>query len=116
VSLKLLHNSNLLQISISGSQVVEASLTISFLYQYHCWWWKSENIIQCFVCHPIYVFRFSLLHRRKCNFTYLLYVVPSIECIFSPKSFSSGNLSLLTNFQKLLVLYIFIKRYCACSN
>jgi len=30
-SLKLLHNSNILQISISGMPVVEASLTLSFL-------------------------------------------------------------------------------------
>jgi len=37
-SLKLLQkvNSNSLQISISGKFVVEASLALSFLYQYQC--------------------------------------------------------------------------------
>jgi len=38
VLLKLLHkaDSNLLQITISGKPVVEASLTLSFLHQYQC--------------------------------------------------------------------------------
>jgi len=35
-SFKLLHNSNLLQMSISGMLVIEASLKLSFLYQYQC--------------------------------------------------------------------------------
>ena len=30
-----------------------------------------------------------------------IYVFPNIECIFSAKSFSLGNLSLLTNFQNI---------------
>jgi len=38
VSLKFLHNSNLLQILISVMLVIEASLTLSSLYQYQCWW------------------------------------------------------------------------------
>jgi len=69
-SLKLLHNSNLLQISISGMPLVEASLTLLFVYQYQCYWCKYETIVQCFVCHSISVFRFDLLHRRNCTLTH----------------------------------------------
>jgi len=36
--LTLLHNSRLLQISISSMPAVEASLTLSFLFQYQCKW------------------------------------------------------------------------------
>jgi len=70
VSLKLFHNSNknVLQISISAMPAVEASLTLSFLYQYqYVSGSKSETIDQCFVCHAIYVFGFDLLHSRKCS-------------------------------------------------
>jgi len=53
------------------------------------------------------------------------YVFPNIERISSTKSLSLGNLSLLTNFQKLFtvsntvsiaVAYIFIERCYACSR
>jgi len=54
-SLKLLHNSNLLQISISGMPVVEA----------------SDTIDQCSVYTSISVFRFGLLHGRKCSLTHV---------------------------------------------
>jgi len=56
VLLKLLHNSNLLQISISGMSVVEASLTLSFLHQTQYFsYGEFETIVQCFVCNPISV-------------------------------------------------------------
>jgi len=77
VSLKLLHNSNenFLQISISAMPLVEASLKLSFLYQYHyVIGSKSETIDQCFVCYSIYIFGFDLLHSRKCSF--MIYVAP----------------------------------------
>jgi len=53
-----------------------------------------------------------------------MYMFPKVERIFSAKSFSLGNLSLLTNFQKLftvsnsvsIVAYIFINRCYACST
>jgi len=52
-----------------------------------------------------------------------MYVFPNGERIFIAKLFSLGNLSLLTNFQKLItvtnivsiVAYIFTKRCYACS-
>ena len=37
------------------------------------------------------------------------YVLPNIECVFSAKSFSLGNLSLLTNFQNVSWVFIFLK-------
>ena len=37
------------------------------------------------------------------------YVLPNIECIFSAKSFSMGNLSLLTNFQNLFWASFFLE-------
>jgi len=51
-----------------------------------------------------------------------MFVFPNVERIFSEKSFTLGNLPLLTNFQKLftvsntvsIVAYIFIKRCYAC--
>jgi len=50
--------SNLIQISISAMTVVEAFLTLSFLYQYqHVSGRKSETIVPCFVCHSISLFR-----------------------------------------------------------
>ena len=64
-------NSNLLQISFSDMPVIEAFLTLSFLYQYQCQWSKSETTVQCFVCNSISVFRFDLLHRRKCILTHV---------------------------------------------
>jgi len=72
--LKLLHNSNkqLLQTSISAIPMVEASLTLSFLYQYlpsQCC--MSQTMVWCFVCHWISAFRFDLLHGRKCTFTHI---------------------------------------------
>jgi len=54
-----------------------------------------------------------------------MYVFPNVESISSAKSFSLGNLSLLTNFLKFftvsnsvssVVAYIFIKRCYACSQ
>jgi len=46
--------------------VIEASLTLSFLYQYQCYSGsKSETIVQCSACHAIFVFTFYLLYRRK---------------------------------------------------
>jgi len=64
---------------------------------------KSATIVQCFVCQSIYVFRFDLLHLR--NFTLTHVCFPNIQCIYSAKSFSFGNLSLLTNFQKLSTVW-----------
>jgi len=77
--------------------VVEASLTLLLLYQYNVslvaasWrlWYGVLSAIR-------FVFRFDLLHGRKCT---LAHVCASKECIFNAKSFSLGNLSsLLTNF------------------
>jgi len=53
-----------------------------------------------------------------------MYVFPHVKRIFIAKFFSLGNLSLLTNFQKLftvsntvsIVAYIFIKRCDVCST
>jgi len=47
VSLKSLHNSNknLLQISTSTMPVFEASLTLSFLYQYHMSVVASQRLV-----------------------------------------------------------------------
>ena len=54
---------------------------------------------------------------------HVLYVFPNVQRIFTAKSFSLGNLFLLTNFQNLftvsntvtIVDHIFIKRCYACS-
>jgi len=56
--------------------------------------------------------------------THVLYVFPNVQRIFSAKSFSLGNLFLLTNVQKFftvsntvsIVAQIFIKRCYACST
>jgi len=53
-------------------------------------------------CLPFY-FRFYLLDSIENVFS-RTYVLPKIECIFSAKSCSLGNLSLLTYFQKLYSL------------
>jgi len=53
-----------------------------------------------------------------------MHVFLNVERIFIAKFFSLGNLSLLTNFQKvftvsntvIIVAYIFIKRFYACST
>ena len=37
------------------------------------------------------------------------YVLPNIECMFSAKSFSLGNLSLLNNFQNLSWISFFLE-------
>jgi len=91
VSLKLLHNSNLLQISISasGMPVIEASLTLPFLYQYQCQWQQVGNYRPvfrlpfnfCFYC------RFDLLHRRKCTYSY------TCVCFQKSRAFLVRNLS-----------------------
>ena len=78
----------------------EDSLKLSFLYQYCVCSSKSETIVQFFVCRSISVFRFDLLHSIENVLSYT-YVIPNFECISSAKSFSFGNLSLLTSFQKL---------------
>jgi len=75
-SLKFLYyntiaNSNLLQISINRMSVVQASLTLSFLFQYQCLWCKSETIVQCFVWHSISAFRFNLLVENVCTLTHV---------------------------------------------
>jgi len=53
------------------------------------------------------------MYRYVLSYTY---VFPRIECIFTAKSFSLGNLFFLTNFQKLYavsnivsILYILLK-------
>jgi len=38
---------------------------------------------------------------------------PNVECIFSAKWFTLGNLSLLTNFQKLFTVSITVTRHVA---
>jgi len=53
-----------------------------------------------------------------------IHVFPNLELIFSAKSFSSGNLFLLINFQTFLTVsntvsiaaYISNKSRCACSS
>ena len=88
---------NLLQISISVMSVVEASFTLSFLWQYpYVRGSKSEIWSDFFVCHLISVFRVDLLHRRKCALTHVC--ASKRQANFSAKSFSLGNLSLLTTF------------------
>ena len=59
---------------------------------------SASGIIQCFVYHSIFVFRFDLLHRR--NFPHA-HVCVNIDCNFIANSCSLKNLSSLTNFQKL---------------
>ena len=99
-SLKLLHNTNknILSNSISGMPVIEASIKLYFINT-SVSGSEPETIVQCLVCHSIsfsdltcFMVENVLLH------THLL---PNIEYIFCAKSFSLGNLSLLTNFPKL---------------
>jgi len=76
---------------------------------------------------PVFRLPFNLFSDLSCfiaeNVLSHEYMFPNIECIFNAKSFSLGNLSLLTNFQKLSTVsntvsvgYIFTERFCACSN
>jgi len=92
-SLKLLHNSNLLQTSISGLPVIEASLTFAIPVLVAASRRLSSSVssairflfsnLTCFIVENI------LSHT---------YVFTHIEWIFSVKSFSLENLSLLTYF------------------
>jgi len=82
--------------------VVEASLTLSSFTKPTSGR-KSATIVQCFVCHSISVFRFDLLHLKSSTLTQVCF--PNIKCIYSAKSFSFGNLSLLTNFKKHSTLW-----------
>jgi len=42
---------------------------------------SRETIEQYFVCHSIYVFRFDLLHSRKCSLLSHMHVLLNAECI-----------------------------------
>jgi len=89
---------------LSGSAPVEASLTLSsFINNRPTSISKSATIVQCFVRHSIFVFKFDLLHLKNCTLTHVYF--PNIQCIYSAKSFSLGNLSLLTKFQKLFTVW-----------
>jgi len=85
-SWKLSINSNLLQISISGMPVVEASLQHhrSFINT-NVSGSKSETIVQCFVCHSIAVFRCDLLHSIEsvCTVLSRTYVLLNFEPILA---------------------------------
>ena len=97
MSLKLLHNSNKNLLQINAMSVVEASLTLSFLYQ--CQYVsgsKSETIESA---SPD--IRFDLLHSTKCSLFSHIYVLLNAECIFIAKYFSLGNLFMLVIFLKL---------------
>ena len=95
-------NSNLLQISISGMPVVEASLTLSFLCLSMLV--VASRRLSSSVSSTIR-FLFSTWLLRVENVVSHMYVLPNIEFIFSVKSFNLGNQSLLTNFQKLSTVY-----------
>jgi len=45
-------------------------------------------MVRCFVYHSISVFRFGMLHGRKCALTHVLYVLPNVKSTFSANSFS----------------------------
>ena len=129
-SLKVLHTtvpkSKLLQISVSGMPAVEASLKLYRSFgNTSVSGGKSETMVLCFVCHYIYVFTVDLTCFIVENVRTLAHVcVSERRAHFNAKYFSLGNLSLLTNFQKLftvtntvsIVVYIFIKRSYACST
>jgi len=72
VSLTLLHNSNLLQIPISGMSAVETSLTLSSLYQtQYASWGKSETIVKmssvsCAIRFLVLVFSETVFYGRNC--------------------------------------------------
>jgi len=59
-------------------------------------------MVQCFVCHSISVFRFDLIIVK--DVLSHTYVFPNIECIFSAKSFSLGNPSLLSSLRQVLIV------------
>jgi len=64
---------------------------------------KPATIVQCFEGHSISVFRFYLLHLKNCTLTNVRF--PNIQCIYRAKFTSFGNLSLLTNFQKISAVW-----------
>ena len=73
---------------------------------------KTVTIVQCSACHSIYYFRVDLLHSSKCSL--LPYTSHVCACKHRvQKSFTSGNVCLLTNFLKLSAV---IKKCYACSN
>jgi len=84
---------------LAGSAPVEASLKLSSFINRPTSVSMSATIVQCFVRHSISVFRFDLLHLKNSPLTHVFF--PSIQCIYSAKSFSFGNLSLLTMMKKL---------------
>jgi len=52
--------------------LVEAFLALLFLYQYQCLYEQVGNHLPVLiVCHLIFVFKFYLLHRRKCTLTHV---------------------------------------------
>jgi len=61
---------------------------------------KSETIAQCLLSAIRFLF-LNLTCFMAENVLSHTYVLPNIECIFSAKSFPLGNLSLLSNVQKL---------------
>jgi len=76
-----------------------------------------------FRAHFDFRFRFGLLNAVVETFLSHKYLLPSHECIFSAKSFSLENLSLLTKFQKLPAVYAplgvgtfaYLKGYIYCN-
>ena len=100
VILKLLHNSNKNVLQINAMPVVEASLTLSFLYQYQYVSSSKSEIIDS--ASPD--IRFDFLFSRKCSPLSHIHVLLNAECIFTAKSFSFGNLFMLIIFWKLSTL------------
>ena len=61
---------------------------------------SCETMVQCFVCHSISASRFDLIVVKDVRSH--TYVFPNIECIFSAKSFSLANPSLLSSLRQVL--------------
>jgi len=82
---------------------------------------KWETIVRCFSCHSSSVFKFDLLHCRKCTVTYVCMCF-QISSAFLVRNISVWEIYLCwiisrSFLQSLtpLVLYTFIKRCYACS-
>jgi len=95
--------SNSLQVSIGRMTVVNASFTLSFLFQQLVGesGWKSETIVHCFASPSISVFRFDLLYRRKCTFSH------TRMCFQTCRAFLVQNLSVWETYLCWLIFSFF---------
>jgi len=125
-SLKLLHNSqqpfitNLHQWHACSRSFYDTTVPLEIPVLV-----AASRRMSCFVCYSISIFTVDLTCFIVQNVRIATYVCVSKRWAhFSAKSFSLGNLSLLTNVRKLfsasntvsIVAYVFIKRCYACST